>query len=312
MTIIVLYQTIIKLLKYTSIYFVLLFISVLSCKNDIKPSQKLTIQENKQIVIDADSNDIRIYNNIIDYSIKNKLSNKTLPEIEISIAKYLIGTPYVAHTLEKEGEEKLVINLREMDCTTFVENVIAISTCIYNKTIGFSDLSKVLTKIRYKNGVINKYPSRLHYFTEWLTDNERMNLISIISNSFAKDNFDSKVNFMSTHPVYYKQLKNKRFLEKIVYIEKKISKAKLKYIPKEKIHLFENKIQNGDIIAITTSINGLDIAHVGLAIIIEGRLHLFHESFSQKQVVISKEPLEDYLENFKKKNGIIVARLNTK
>lgn len=34
---------------------------------------------------------------------------------------------YVAHTLEVNDEEKLVVNFDEVDCTTFVEYVLALS-----------------------------------------------------------------------------------------------------------------------------------------------------------------------------------------
>ena len=36
-----------------------------------------------------------------------------------------LGKPYVAHTLEINDEEQLVVNLEEVDCTTFVEYVLA-------------------------------------------------------------------------------------------------------------------------------------------------------------------------------------------
>lgn len=38
-----------------------------------------------------------------------------------------LKTPYVAHTLEVNEEEKLVVNFDEVDCTTFVEYVLALS-----------------------------------------------------------------------------------------------------------------------------------------------------------------------------------------
>lgn len=293
------------------IYLITLLSFFLSCKNDInsKNQNPANTEDNNQVNYEADSSDIIIFNKIMDYAEKKKLSDKTLPEIEIIIAKYFLGTPYVAHTLEKEGEEHLVINLHELDCTTFVENVVSLSTCIKNKTTNFDDFCKTLIKFRYRNGEIDRYPSRLHYFTDWLLDNEKKQLITIVSNSFAEDDFDLMVNFMSTHPQYYKQLENDTFVKQIAEREKIISKAKFKFIPKQKLRQFEKNIQGGDIIAITTSINGLDIAHVGLAIFVDGRLHLFHASSKGKKVMISEKTLKDYLKNITKDTGIIVARL---
>jgi len=290
----------------------LIFIALLAtCKNELSLKddtvQGQTIPKKN---FSIDSLDINIFNDIIEYSQKRNLANKTLPEIEIAIAKYFLGAPYAAHTLEKDGEESLVINLREFDCTTFVENVISLSKCIKNQKTGINDFKDMLTKFRYRNGKIDKYPSRLHYFTDWLLDGEKKDIVSIISDTFADNDFDSFVDFMSTHPQYYKQLINKTFLAQIEKTENEISKVKIKYIPKDKIQKFEKYIQNGDIIAITTNIKGLDIAHVSIAYFVNNRLHIFHASSVKKRVVISDKSLEDYLKNSKKKDGIIVARLN--
>ena len=39
----------------------------------------------------------------------------------------------------------------------------------------------MITRIRYRGGRLAGYPSRLHYFTDWLLDNERRGLIEIIT-----------------------------------------------------------------------------------------------------------------------------------
>ena len=98
-------------------------------------------------------------------------------------------------------------------------------------------------------------------------------------------------------------------IEQIAEKEKEISQAILTFVPEENIHDIEKYVQNGDLIAITTTIEGLDIAHVGLAYFVNEHLHLFHASFTQKKVVVSEETLQDYLKGIKKSNGIIVARL---
>ena len=296
-------------MKYNILFFVIFTFLFTTCKNDLTTRDSSIAKETGTNEKAIDSLDINIFNDIIEYSKKNSLAEKTMSEIEIAVAKYFLGTPYVAHTLEQDGEESLVVNLREFDCTTFVENVISLSKCIKNNKTKIEDFREILTKFRYRNGEIDKYPSRLHYFTDWLLDAEKKGLISLISNTFAQDDFDSYVDFMSTHPQYYRQLKDTSFLKQIEKTEKEISKTKLKYIPKEKIREFEKYIHNGDIIAITTNIKGLDIAHVSIAVFVNNRLHIIHASSGKKKVVISDKTLEDYLKKSKKKDGIIVARL---
>lgn len=285
-------------------YFLLLGLFFTACTNGTKSTE-----QNQVNTYGADSVDINIFEKVMQYAQKEKLSDETLPNIEMAVARYFLSTPYVANTLDVNGAEHLVINLREFDCTTFLENVVSLSSCIKNKTNDFETYCQTLIKFRYRSGIIDEYPSRLHYFTEWLLDNEKKQLISIVSNTFATDTFDAKVNFMSTHTQSYPQLENEAFVQQIEEQEREISLAKLTFVPKEKIHDLEKYIQNGDLIAITTTIPGLDMAHVGLAYFVNNRLHLFHASSTQNKVVISDKTLQEYLKGIKKNNGIIVARL---
>ena len=50
-------------------------------------------------------------------------------ELILTIARKFIGVPYVAHTLDKNDEERLVVNLHGLDCTTYVEAVTALTLC---------------------------------------------------------------------------------------------------------------------------------------------------------------------------------------
>ncbi|MFV1988088.1 MAG: N-acetylmuramoyl-L-alanine amidase-like domain-containing protein, partial [Gemmatimonadota bacterium] len=46
------------------------------------------------------------------------------------LAESFVGTPYTPGTLEADGPEGLVINFREFDCVTFVENMLAMTRFI--------------------------------------------------------------------------------------------------------------------------------------------------------------------------------------
>lgn len=240
----------------------------------------------------------------------NSSKNITNPaQATIAIANDLLGIPYVAGTLETNETEQLVINLRELDCTTFVENVTALSICIQNKTCTFGDFCKTLTRIRYRDGIIDQYPSRLHYFTEWLINNRDKKLITLISDSIGNAPYTPLVNFMSTHPDKYKALSNPEFVKEIARAENLISSQKLKFITKDHIEQVEEQIHDGDIIALATKINGLDISHVGIAIHYNQRLHMIHASSTLKKVVMTDKPLSDYLAGIQHNTGILVGRI---
>jgi hypothetical protein len=70
----------------------------------------------------------------------------------------------------------------------------------------------------------------------------------------------------------------------------------------------EDQLQNGDIIALATSIEGLDVTHTGFALRADDRrIHLLHAS-SSGAVEISALPLVEYLKKIKSNTGVIIAR----
>jgi hypothetical protein len=253
--------------------------------------------------------DIYVFEQTIETFENKAFDNTPLNELIISVAKHFLKTPYVASTLEVEGDEQLVVNLREMDCTTFVEYVLATSLTIKSQDMQFANFVQNLAIIRYRDGSINGYPSRLHYFSEWIYDNAQKNLVEIAGDFNGSAPFVASVNFMSRNPSYYRQMGNPVFVDSIKAIEKRMSAIQFNYIPKDKIFSNESKIMNGDIIAFTTSIAGLDVSHTGFALHHNGRVHLIHASTRSNQVEISPIPLSEYLKPMNKVTGILVARV---
>ena len=235
-------------------------------------------------------------------------ANTSMPVLMVKIGTYFTGTPYVAHTLETEPEQ-LVVNLRGMDCTTFAENCLAIAKTIQSKNLTFEQFTEELKNVRYRNGRIDGYPSRLHYFSDWIFNNQQKKLIADVSKEIAATPYNKNIDFMSTHPDSYEQLKDSPALvEKIAELEKDINTRQLFYIPENKITEVEDKLMDGDIVGITTSVDGLDISHVGILVRKAGRIHLMHASSLAEEVVISEDTLENYLLKSKSATGIMVAR----
>jgi len=157
---------------------------------------------------------------------------------------------------------------------------------------------------------LNEYPSRLHYFSDWIYEMNKRGIGKDITKEIGGKPFVKKIYFMSTHVDAYKQLKsNPKYVEEIVKIEKEISSRNYFYIPQEDISKVENKIQSGDIIGITTNVEGLDIAHTGIAIRMDdGRIHFMHAPNVGYKVQITEKPLADYIKGNKKQTGIMVLR----
>lgn len=238
------------------------------------------------------------------------LANYDIGEIISVVGKTFVGVEYVAGTLDKHvSAEKLVIKITGLDCVTYVENVLAISSIIRKGTIDFDSYAAELQKIRYRDGEIKGYPSRLHYYTDWIYNNQEKGYLRDITQDIGGELYSKKINFMSTHTDSYKQLSgNDDFIDEIKSIEKNMNKRKLYYIKKGEVDEYYDKLESGDIIATTTNIEGLDVTHTGFIYKDKGKTKFMHASITKGEIIISKEELKEYLKSNKKQTGIIVAR----
>jgi hypothetical protein len=250
-----------------------------------------------------------IYDDLIDNACRKWKRAQSISELMLNVGKYFLEFPYMSNTLEMESEETLVINLRGFDCFTFIENVVVLARLIRDEIFTFEDYAAELEKIRYRNGIVNGYSSRLHYFSDWLFDNERKGIVKDITREKGGEPFLKEINFMTMHRDDYPGLSTDGSFRDMITVEKNLSGRSLYSIKKAELRRFENGIQNGDLIAITTGIEGLDVAHVGLAVRIQGRIHFLHASKIEKMVVLSAITLYQYLSKRKTMTGIMVGRV---
>lgn len=214
-----------------------------------------------------------------------------------------VGVPYVANTLEVNAEEKLVVNLQEVDCTTLVEYVLAQAMQ--------GDFAANLQRIRYRDGKIDGYPSRLHYIAEWIENGTRHGIIEDVTAANSRDTQQLSLSYMSKHPQLYKSLKaSPENVKRMEQYEKALTGKTVHYLPKEKLRAEGLPwIKDGDIIALCTRIQGLDVSHMGIAVYKEGKLHLLNASSVAKKVEVSAAPLSEMLMKSKSNTGIRVLRL---
>ena len=237
------------------------------------------------------------------------LQNLFPGRLVVEIGCSFLGAPYRSGTLEKPGRETLVINLAEFDCTTFVETVLALARCGTAGNLEPAEFRKNLKLIRYRQGKIDGYASRLHYFSDWIKDNEKKKVLVDVSRLLKGNASRKKINFMTTNRNLYPALKQKATLEKMQNVEKNLSRKNFHTIPRDDVSRQKAQIQQGDIIAFTTHQEGLDVAHTGFAIWQGRQWHLLHASSKEKAVVISKESVFSYLKANKALTGIMIARL---
>ena len=220
----------------------------------------------------------------------------------------------MAKTLENDSIENLVINTRQLDCTTYVENVLAMYLCIKKHKLSFSDFCSYLRQIRYVGGKVS-YPTRQHYFTEWIDENTKDGFVEELQTPTPPFTAPQHllINFMSKHTSLYPMLKNNPELVKpIAEMESRLSGNVYRFIPKASIantQLFRSTIHDGDIIAITTSKSGLDTSHIGIAVWHKDGLHMLNASQIHKKVVEEPMTLYQYMQKHPSQNGIRIVRV---
>lgn len=234
--------------------------------------------------------------------------------VPLFIARRLIGVPYVGHTLDRDSVERLVVNLRELDCMTLVDNVVAMTRCVEEGRRTFADFVLMLAKVRYRNGDV-AYENRLHYYQWWVTDNDRMGLVKEINapNPPFSAVQTLKINYMSENSGSYDMLRgNSERVVAIKRLEDATNGTKVCYIPKAGVvntDLLRSTIHDGDIIAIVTGKYNLDTAHLGFAVWHKDGLHLLNASSIHKKVVEEPMTLYRYLHRANSRIGIRIAQV---
>ena len=248
--------------------------------------------------------------NLLNFRQRFGHSNMPLSDLVCEIGNYFLGAPYLAATLEAGGKENLIVNFAQFDCFTFVETVLALARCVLANDLSVRGFRRELQLIRYRKGIIDGYSSRLHYFTGWLHDNKKKEIVKDISRQIGAKPQSKVINFMTAHRDSYPALQDEKVFQEIRKIEKIISRRKLYVLPRAECGGAEENIKTGDIIAFASLTEGLDVAHVGFAQWRQNKLHLLHASSKEGAVVVSKKTLVAYMQSNKNFAGIIIARFS--
>jgi hypothetical protein len=240
---------------------------------------------------------------------------KSLPIGELigKIALELKGTPYVGFTLEvSKDQEYCVVNLKGLDCVTFFEDSLCLARMLKRGKSSPEALLAEVQTTRYRGGKMRGFATRLHYTTDWFVDNEKKGVVKLLTPELpGAAPFTQKVGIMSQHPENYRQLAaHPELLRDIRLAEDKINARSLKYLPMDKLEAAEPLLQTGDIVGVTTTADGIDIAHTGLCIKDEqGVVHFMDASSSRARMKVTLEPeLSKCLNWSPKLTGVMIAR----
>ena len=261
--------------------------------------------------------DWRIVETKVRWAVRERLDTLRFGGTVARLGESFVGTTYTPATLEPPGPERLVVNLRELDCVTFVENMLALARFIRHDGVGgLADPAAAriryegyLRDLRYRGGRLEGYPSRLHYFSDWLGDHDRRGQIRLLARDLGGTLDLEPIDFMSHHVTAYRQLADSSVRQAIMTMEARLNAGPGRwFIPEDRIAAAAGRIEDGDVIAATSTLPGLDVAHTGIALWHRGKLHLVHAPLVGKTVEISVLPLADRILASKTQDGIMVGR----
>lgn len=239
----------------------------------------------------------------------SNLEGKSKAEKMVLIGQRLIGNPYVGGSLEAPVE-KLQCKLDGFDCYTYVETVLALTLTAESQNKDLATFLENIQFLRYRDGVIDGYGSRIHYFFDWTKQAENNRIISDLTPELGIRK-PKLINFMSTHRNLYAAFKtDNKVWSDIKEMEAIVNEYPFYEIPKTSLSKVKNEIQSGDIVAFTSTVNGLDVNHEGIAVWQNDDLHLMHASSEIHKVILADETLESYINRVSKHAGLMVVRIN--
>jgi len=235
------------------------------------------------------------------------LHEQPIGTVMTTLGQEVLGAPYLAGTLDKPTTERLVVRFDGYDCVTFVEAMLALARGVVQQEYDYATFAEHLTDQRYRNGVINGYCSRMHYFTEWIDRNDARGTVRSLSAALGGVPLGDSLAFMSTHRDAYPRFAENDSLHACIRdMEAERAGHPIHYIPQDRIRAVYDRLQTGDIVGLATDIEGLDVAHTGLVLKDGDQARLLHASLSDG-VVVSPD-LQRYVQNIDHQVGIVVAR----
>ena len=258
-------------------------------------------------VVDPDPETLATFRQILDASAAGAVAERPFGEIVQWVGEQLIGRPYTAGLLDAPDQETLVVDLRQFDCVLYVENVIALAQAIALGETDYEAYAGRVERLRYREGTLGSYCSRLHYFTEWIVDNQARGAVRNVTQEAGGEVFDKDIVFMSENRDSYPKLATDSTYACIVDMESSLRDVDLFYIPQDRIAEAYGALRPGDVIATATSIGGLDVTHTGFVHQTEAGTGFMHASLASNAVKVSPD-LEDYVQDVKSQIGIVVAR----
>jgi hypothetical protein len=234
------------------------------------------------------------------------------------VGELAVGTPYEPNTLEaylRAGgspprTEPLSVSLTRFDCVTLVESCLAVARVAAADTApSWERFKREVERMRYRGGNRRGYTSRLHYFSEWITDSESRHLVRNLGQELGGIADTRPLRFMTEHRGSYPALTDENIYSEIGEMERRLDGHPRWMIPTHCIPDVAERIETGDVLAFATAISGLDVSHAAFAYRdLDKILRVLHAPLSGGVVEITRRTLPEYVAAIRSATGILIAR----
>ena len=206
--------------------------------------------------------------------------------------------------------EPLTLSLTRFDCVTLVEACLAVARLAETEGVPtWERFGREVERMRYRDGERRGYPSRLHYFSEWISDGEKRGLVKDLGAELDGARDARPLRFMTEHRGSYPALADDGVFREIAAMERRLDGQARRVIPTKRIPEVVNRIESGDVLAFATEIPGLDVTHAAFAYRdSDGIVRVLHAPLSGGVVEITRTTLPEYVAAIRRSTGILVAR----
>jgi hypothetical protein len=255
-----------------------------------------------------------VFARLLKRSLAEKWDQLPIGQCMTRVAMELQGTPYVGFTLELDKDHEICsVNLKGLDCVTFFEDTLDFSRMLKMGGRTPEAMLEQVTLTRYRGGKLGDFTTRLHYTTDWMYDNEKKGVVEVLAPQLpGAAKFTQRVGIMSEKPKNYRQLvAHPELVPVIQKYEEEINARDTMYVPMDKLASAQPLLKTGDIVGVSTTESGIDIAHTGLVIADEGGMLHFMDASSAKRnmkVTLEKGPISKAFNWSPKLTGAVFAR----
>lgn len=212
---------------------------------------------------------------------------------------------------EAPGAETLQINLDAFECVSFIESSIAVARCGFSGEPDELCFTEDLEASRYRGGALGDYASRLHYFVDWIGDNEARGRIENLTTSLGGTPVQKDFYLITRRELPKAAIDQEAIdavTETLLATEQRLSSTSHDVLGRESAPDALRALEDGDLVAFVRERPGLLVHHAGFVYWANGTPRLLHASSYHQRVVITESDLTDYLLRRPERKGVIVAR----